>query len=82
MFSNNFPCSLYSHNMSLPASPEPFLRGGHRAGSNSFPFTLLSLAIAQNILPGIFSLKLNVLWISFLCFLGKIPSLPALFIVV
>lgn len=27
MFSNNFPCSLYGNNVSLPASAEPFLRG-------------------------------------------------------
>lgn len=27
VFSNNFPCSLYGNNMSLPVSPEPFLSG-------------------------------------------------------
>lgn len=46
--------------------------GGHRAGSMSFPLAQLSLAVAQNIWPGIFSLKLNVLWISLpYVFLGK-----------
>lgn len=41
-------------------------------GSVSFPLAQLSLARAQIILPGIFSLELNVLQISFpYVFLGK-----------
>lgn len=75
VFSNNFPFSLYSHNVSLPASLEPFSK--QETEQNSFTFALLLLAIAQNILPGIFSLKLNLLWISFLCvFLGKYLPFP------
>lgn len=45
--------------------------GEHRAGYASFPLAQLSLAVAQNILPGIFSLELNILWISFPYVLGK-----------
>lgn len=40
--------------------------------SISFPLAQLSLAVAQNTLPGIFSLEVNVIWISFpYIFLGK-----------
>lgn len=69
MFSNNFPCSLCGDNMSLPASPERFLRGTQ---SRFRLLPQLLLAVAQNILPGIFFLELNVPWISFpYVFLGK-----------